>query len=106
MTYIVEFESEDGSSIFVELKDTSDRISLGDEIAEKARQSFESSLNAIKPIANAVVQKVQDLNRPADEVEVKFGIKMNAKLGAVIASGNGEVNYEVVLKWKNTKSNG
>jgi hypothetical protein len=33
-------------------------------------------------------------------VEVKFGIKMSGELGAIIASGSGEVNYEITLKWK------
>jgi hypothetical protein len=39
-------------------------------------------------------------------VEVKFGVKMSAELGAVIASGNGEVNYEITLKWNRESHNG
>jgi hypothetical protein len=29
--------------------------------------------------------KVRSLNEPADEVEVKFGLKMSAELGAIVA---------------------
>ncbi|WP_258005778.1 CU044_2847 family protein [Cylindrospermopsis raciborskii] len=44
--------------------------------------------------------RVNSLSQPADEVEVKFGIKMSGTLGVLIASGNSEVNYEITLKWK------
>ena len=106
MKRIVEFPLESGDSILVEVDEPSDRIGLGDEIAEKAQKTFESALNAIKPVASTVINKVRSLNEPADEVEVKFGIKMTAGLGAVIASGKGEVNYEITLKWKQESNNG
>lgn len=103
---IVEFPLESGDSILVEVDEPSDRIGLGDEIVEKAQKTFESALNAIKPVASTVINKVRSLNEPADEVEVKFGIKMTAGMGAVIASGKGEVNYEITLKWKQETKNG
>jgi len=103
---IVEFPLESGDSILVEVDEISDRIGLGDEIAEKAKNTFESALNAIKPVANTVINKLHSLNQPPDEVEVKFGIKMTAGLGAIIASGNGEFNYEITLKWKQESKNG
>ena len=78
-------------------------IGLGDEVAQQAKQTLGKALASIKPVANAIIKKVQDLNKPADAVEVKFGIKMNGKLGAVIASGSAEVNYEITLKWNKTE---
>ncbi|MEG4918306.1 CU044_2847 family protein [Microcoleus sp. bin38.metabat.b11b12b14.051] len=107
MKRIVEFPLESGDSIFVEVEDPApidDCIGLRDEIVQKAQQTFESALEKIKPLTNAIMTKVRSLNEPADEVEVKFGIKMSAELGAVIASGNAEVNYEITLKWQR-KSN-
>ena len=77
-------------------------IGLGDEVVQQAKQTLGKALASIKPVANAIIKKVQDLNQPADAVEVKFGIKMNGKLGAVIASGSAEVNYEITLKWNKT----
>jgi len=106
---IVEFPLENGDSILVEVDKqapTDDRISLGDEVAQKAQQTFESALEKVKPVANAIMTKVRSLNEPADEVEVKFGIKMSAELGAVIASGSAEVNYEVTLKWQQKSKDG
>ncbi|MFM6349333.1 MAG: CU044_2847 family protein [Dolichospermum sp.] len=103
MKQIVEFTLESGESIFIELDqaaETDDRISLRDQVVHKATQTFESALETVKPIANAIITKVSSLKQPADEVEVKFGIKISAQLGAVVASGNSEVNYEITLKWK------
>lgn len=106
MKRIIEFPLESGDSILVEVDEQSDRIGLSDEIAEKAQRTFESALNTIKPVATTIMNKVQSLNQPADEVEVKFGIKMTVGLGAVIASGNAEVNYEITLKWKQCAKDG
>jgi hypothetical protein len=109
MARIVQFPLEDGSFIYVEVDENlstqeptvDDRISITDEVTQKASQTFEQALSAIQPIASAVINKVKSLNEPANEVEVKFGVKMSGELGAVIAKGNAEVNYEITLKWNN-----
>ncbi len=109
MKRIVEFPLESGSSILVEVDEPEvidDRISLGDEVVQKAQKTFESALEKVKPVVNAIMTKVRSLNEPADEVEVKFGIKMSAELGAIIASGSGEVNYEITLKWTRESKDG
>ncbi len=105
MKRLVEFPLEDGNSIFVEVDEPlsasiDDRIGISNEVAQKAKQSFECAISTIQPVANAIITKVRSLNQPADEVEVKFGLKMSAELGAIIASGNAEGNYEITLKWK------
>lgn len=110
MKRIVEFPLEDGDSILVEVDEPAqtdsrigipdDRIGIPDDrIFQKSTQSFESAFKSVKPIANAVLNKVNSLNQPADEVEVKFGIKITAGFEAIVASGNSEVNYEITLKW-------
>lgn len=104
MKHIVEFPLEGGDSILIEVDEppapTDDRIGISDDVARKAKQSFESVIAKIKPVADTIVQKVKSLNEPADEVEVKFGLKMSGELGAVVASGKADVNYEITLKWK------
>jgi hypothetical protein len=100
---IVKFPLESGEFIFVELDEaaaTDNRIGLREQVVTTAQQTFESALETVKPIANAIITKVGSLKQPADEVEVKFGIKISAQLGAVVASGSSEVNYEITLKWK------
>ncbi len=51
-------------------------------------------------MAANIIGKVRELKDSPDEVEVKFGVKMTAEMGAVIASANVEGNYEITLKWK------
>lgn len=109
MKQIVEFPLENGDSILVEVNEPAaidDRISLGDEVIQKAQQTFESALDKVKPVAGAIMTKVRSLKEPPEEVEVKFGIKMSAELGAIVAAGSAEVNYEVTLKWKRESKDG
>jgi len=106
---IVEFPLASGDSILVEVDEPAardSRIGLGNKVAQKTQQTFESALERVKPVANAIMTKVRSLNEPADEVEVKFGLKMSAELGAIVASGNTEVNYEITLKWKQKSQDG
>ncbi len=113
MARLVEFPSDEGI-IYIEvdeklpvpkLKPEDKLISRKDGIEVKAKEKFEDALNGIKPVANAIINKVKSLNEPASEVQVKFGVKMSAELGAIIASGSGEVNYEITLKWDNQEKN-
>jgi hypothetical protein len=102
---LVQFPLEDGSYILVEIDEPESeeglrRIGRGEDILLKTEQTFETALERIKPIANTIINKLHQLNQPADEVEVKFGIKMSAEAGAIIASASVEGNYEITLKWK------
>ncbi|MDJ1184651.1 CU044_2847 family protein [Roseofilum casamattae] len=78
---------------------------VGDNAVQQAKQKLGDALSTLKPVANTIIQKVRELNQPADEVEVKFGVKMSTDFGVIIASGNAEVNYEITLKWKNNQEN-
>ena len=72
----------------------------GEQVVVQARTSFADAMNKIKPVAANIIGKVRELKDSPDEVEVKFGVKMTAEVGAVIACANVEGNYEITLKWK------
>ncbi len=105
MKRLVEFPLEDGSNIWVEVDEPegagwNERVSRrGDKTVEKANQSFEKALDKVKPTANAVISKLRDLSYSPDEITVEFGLKFNAKAGAVLAAAGIEANYKVTLKW-------
>ncbi len=102
--HLVEFPLEGGGSVLVEVSeseatDNMRRIGREDELLQKSQQTFEMALDGIRPIASTLINKLRNLNQPADEVQVKFGLKMSAAAGAIIASASVEGNYEITLKW-------
>jgi len=106
-----QLEGDDSSFVYMEVdeklpvakdEDEENLIGIGDEVVVQAQQKLEEALAIVRPVANTIIEKVKSLNQPADAVEVKFGVKMSAELGAIIASGSAEVNYEITLKWNGT----
>ncbi len=72
----------------------------GQQVVVQAQTSFADAMDKIKPVAANIIGKVRELKDSPDEVEVKFGVKMTAEMGAIIASANVAGNYEITLKWK------
>lgn len=107
MKQIIEFPTDYGTSIYIEVDEIveDDRIALGDRFVHTAQKTLDSALESVKPLADTIMSKIKSLNEPADEVEVKFGIKMSGEFGAVIACGSAEVNYEITLKWSKNGTN-
>ena len=106
MKRLVEFPLEDGSSILVEVEENEGqgltKVSLKDGI-EKAQQTFEKSLDKVRPAAQYILEKLRTLHDSPDEIEVQFGLKLNAGSGVILAAGV-EANYTVKLKWVKEKT--
>ena len=55
-------------------------------------------------MATSLVGKLRAMGdsagNPPDEVQVQFGIVLNAEAGAVLASASAEANYSVTMTWK------
>ena len=73
-------------------------------VLERAQTSFEDALEKAKPMATGLVGKLRAIGdaagSPPDEVQVEFGIILNAKAGAVLASASAGANYKVTMTWK------
>lgn len=110
MKRLVEFPLEDGTSMLVEVdepeQDGLERVSRKDPgVIERAQQTLEKSLEKVKPAAQFILEKLRGLHDSPDEIEVTFGLKLNAGSGVILAAGV-EANYTVKLKWvKNTPGN-
>lgn len=108
MKQLIEFSLEDGTSFLMEVDEPEtiavERVALpSGRLVLKAQQSFEEALDKVKPVASTLISKLRGLNTPADEVEVKFGLKLTADAGAIFTSVGGEVSYEITLKWNQPK---
>jgi hypothetical protein len=106
MKKLIEFNTENGDCLIVEVDivdlqtDEIIPVSRNDYIITKAQMTFERAIDNIKPVASTIISKLRSLGDKPDEVEVSFGIKMNAEAGAIVASAGLEANYLVKLKWK------
>lgn len=100
MKRLVEFPLEEGGSILVQIDEPETggtvRAARGDAI-EKAQETFEDALNKVLPAAKSVVEQLRGI-RP-DEIEVTFGINLNAAAGAFIASVGSAANFGVTVHW-------
>src|SRR5918994_4349405 len=113
MRRIVEFPSESGEPILVEVED----MGLGGEarrgisasaVVERAQTSFEDVLDKARQMATSLVGKLRAIGdaagNPPDEVQVEFGIVLNAEAGAVLASASAGANYKINMTWKRSPS--
>lgn len=93
-TFLVEVDEPSGSAV--------ERIAVDTgQMVYQASQTLEEALDKVKPVASAVITQLQSgLTTPADEVDVKFGLKLSADMGIVFGAVGGEVTFEVSLKWK------
>lgn len=106
MAKLVEFDLGDGESILMEVDEVdSDDIEPVSkepgEVAAKARETFDKALSGLTPMVKSLKRRLDALNDPADEVEVKFSVKLTGEVGAVVTKVGGEATYEITLKWKN-----
>ncbi|HKQ07601.1 MAG TPA: CU044_2847 family protein [Blastocatellia bacterium] len=110
MKRIVEVPLEQGGTLLIEVDDPEIRTGIRSisptEVAEQAKQTFESALEKIKPAASAIVDKLKSISDPPDQIGVEFGIKLSAKASAFIASSDAEANFKVSLTWKRNKAEG
>jgi hypothetical protein len=101
---LIEFPVEDGTNLVVEVDDPLPeggvvRAARPGEVAEKASQTLEAALGKIKPMAGAILSVLEDLAKSPQEIQIEFGVKVNANAGAVLASAGMEGHYRVTLVW-------
>jgi hypothetical protein len=48
----------------------------------------------------AAFDQLRQLANPPDEIDIEFGVKLHADLGAIIARTGGEANFQIALRWR------
>ena len=105
MTKLVRFDAGDGAMILIEVEDVASGdvkpvSKLPGELAAKARKTLSEAIEDVAPMIRTLKQQLNDAIEPADEVEVKFGIKLSGEISAVVTKASSEATYEITLKWK------
>jgi len=101
VTELARFELQQGGDVVVEVDagPATTRVSRREDLVLEAKVSFERALGAVKDAASAALGQFQAMARQPDEVEIKFGVKLSAEAGAVIAKTGLDGQFEVRLKW-------
>ncbi|MFJ5958740.1 CU044_2847 family protein [Paenarthrobacter sp. NPDC092416] len=107
MTHLVEFTTDDGGTVVVEVASTAGSLvtrggdHAGDHsgIFARAQQTFERALAHVRPAVQGVIDELLSLDNRPDEVSVEFGIDLHAEAGAFIASASTASNFKVTLTW-------
>ena len=99
MPEFVRFPLADGGSVLVEMEVEPglERASAPSGVLRKATTTFEHALGEVRAAAGAALAQFRGLG--PDEVELKFGVKLDAQAGAVIARTGLQGQFEVKLKW-------
>jgi hypothetical protein len=100
-TKLVGFATQEGPQVFVEIDDREPGfrpVGRSDAIAE-AKKTFESALSDINQAAEKAVQVLRGGQLRPDGMELQFGVRFNAEVGAVVAKTAAEAHLTVKLIW-------
>lgn len=100
-TELVQFDLANGATVIAEL-DVAPGVSRvsRDDMLTKATGTLEDALTRVRDAAATALSQFQDMARKPDNVEIKFGVKLDAQAGAVIAKTGVQGHFEIKLTWK------
>lgn len=99
----VQFTLSDGTVVLVAppARAGTGAVGLGTRL-ESAAQSLRDALAPVTAAASDVIGGFRNLAQRPDEVEVTFGVVLDAKLGAVLSSASTGAHLDVTLRWNST----
>lgn len=99
---LVRFPLADGGAILVEVDEIPgvSRAGRTGRVLQEARDTFEQAVAGVRDAASSALAQFTSMTRAPDEVELKFGLKLDAEVGAVIARTGVQGQFEVKLRWR------
>ncbi|WP_052745875.1 CU044_2847 family protein [Allosalinactinospora lopnorensis] len=108
MSYYLELPIEGQEPIRVEVEAPEFGMVPAGGGAEPGVCRFQESLNKamdrIRPVAEAIAEKVQNLPSRPEQAQAEFGMKFSADLGIVIARTKAESHINITLTWSGSDS--
>ena len=102
MTHYIETVTKDGSSVRIEVEDTSKpapgfsrSTSPTDLSSETAKEAYSQFLNAMRDCAAGLIDTVQSLDSLPGTASIDFAVKIDAEAGAMIAKSRDEGQFRV-----------
>ena len=103
---LTRFGLEQGGSVVVEVAASPgsemERVGRTGDAVRNAGATLEGALGDVRRAACAALAQFEALG--PTEVTLSFGIKIDAKVGAVVAQTGAEGHFEVTLKWSPDQS--
>jgi hypothetical protein len=65
----------------------------------QAQQTLREALEPVTAAAAEVIEKFRELPGQPQEIEIQFGVKLDAALGAVIATTSVGTHLDITLRW-------
>ena len=111
MTHYIETYTKDGSSIRIEVEDTSKpapgftrQSSPTDVSSEAVEDAYDQTLKTIRGCANGVIDALQNLETLPSTASFDFAIKIDAEAGAMVAKSRDEGQFKISLNWKQAET--
>jgi hypothetical protein len=101
VTELTRFALAGGGTVIVQTEDASRvaRAGRAEREPKDAGKSLKQSLASVTEAAAEVLDGFRSMLRRPDEVEVEFGVTLDATFGALIASSSTGVHLTVSLRW-------
>jgi hypothetical protein len=108
VTELTRFSLASGGTVIVESEDTSRVVSAGktEPKPRDAHESLKRSLASVTEAASEVLDSFRSMMRRPDEVEIEFGVTLDARFGALIASSSAGAHLTVSLRWSGSQDPG
>lgn len=101
---LARFTFEQGGSVVVEVDPPRgtgmERTGRAADAVRDAAAGFERTLGDIRRAASVTLAQFQSMAQRPSEVQLTFGVKIDAQLGAFVAKTGGEANFAVTLTWR------
>jgi hypothetical protein len=111
MKRVIEFPMENGEMLLVEVDDVAGSSSTlrglpSPNVIERARVTYEQAIDNIRPAAESIIVRMSELAEPPDVIDLEFGIKLSADIGAFLASTSAEAQFTLRLTWNRGERRG
>jgi Trypsin-co-occurring domain 1 len=94
------FEISGGGSIQIEQAAPDGVTQAGRPRLDHAAASLRQSLDSVVGAASDMIEAFNALPSGPEEVEVQFGVSLDATVGAVLVSGTAGTHLDVTLRWR------
>jgi len=116
MSHFLEFRTDDGGSILVEVEGEPDTLPAGEVeagLGQKVREAIvktqlgfnEAIMGTMFRTVEAFTARLRSLEMPPDTAELTFGLKAVLEVGhAAVSKAGGDANYTVRLVWRHRQA--